>query len=195
MSLDRFTVKFFVKAGYSVDEALFIDIFHEWIRFGALDGILLDVADYRHVPYGPGVMLITHDINFAMDHGDGRFGLLAQRKRGRVGTQAKKIVDLLRQTVEFADLLENDWRIDGGLHFEAGAFAFASNDRLLAPNTPEAYAGLLPEVQAVAGTLYPGQNVAVSRVENDPRQPLTMWVDSGVSQPLAELAEKVGVAA
>ncbi|HEX9595476.1 MAG TPA: hypothetical protein VF982_01240, partial [Anaerolineales bacterium] len=72
MDIGRFCIKFFARPGYNIDDAIFIDIFHEWIRLKKLPGILLDVADYRHVPEGPGVMLLTHDINFAMDYSEGR---------------------------------------------------------------------------------------------------------------------------
>lgn len=191
MNLDRFTVKFFAKPGPVVDESIFIPIFHEWIRFGPIDGVLLDVADYRHVPDGPGVMLITHEINFALDHGDGRFGLLAQRKQGRDGSQAAKILELVRQAVSVADLLENDWRLDDSLRFEAGAFEFAANDRLQAPNTPASLAALLPHLQAVSAQLYPGRAVAVEPVVNDSRERLTVRFDAGQSLPLSELLAQV----
>lgn len=194
MNLDRFTVKFFAKPGASVDEAVFIEIFHEWIRQYKLPGVLLDVVDYRHVPNGPGVMLITHDINFALDHGEGRFGLLAQRKAGRGDELPAKLLDLIRQTVNFAFQLETDFRVAGKLRFEAGGFELASNDRLLAPNTAEAFAELQPAVQAVAAELYPGREVAISWVENDPRQRLTIRVAAG-ALATRQLLNRVGAPA
>lgn len=179
MKLDRFTVKFFAQPGHSVDEQIFIEIFQEWIRLGALDGVLLDVVDYRHVPQGPGVMLISHQVNYALDHGGGRFGLLAQRKLGRAGDLPTKIAELVRLSLEFADLLENDLRVEGTLKFETGVFELAANDRLAAPNTDAAFAALLPQVQAAAESIYPGRGATVTRIANDPRERLTLRVDSG----------------
>ena len=47
------------------DAKLFVPIFHEWIRDGTPGGlVLLDVADYAHVPESPGIMLISHDSNY-----------------------------------------------------------------------------------------------------------------------------------
>ena len=49
MTIERFCVKFLAQREADLDDAVFIDIFHEWVRLKKLGGILLDVADYRHV--------------------------------------------------------------------------------------------------------------------------------------------------
>lgn len=40
--------------------------FHDWIRTHALDEVLVDVADYSHVPGGPGVVLIGNDYTYSV---------------------------------------------------------------------------------------------------------------------------------
>lgn len=195
MTIERFCIKFFTKSDTDLDDAIFIDIFHEWIRLRKLDGVLLDVADYRHVPEGPGVMLITHEINFAMDYTEGRFGLFAQRKLGQKMAQPERILELVRSTVAFGALLEADPRVSGNLSLEAGSFHFMSNDRLLLPNTAEAFAEIKPDLEAAAAIIYPGRDVSIARLENDPRDRLTVAVDSGASADMSELLETVGVAA
>ena len=194
MAFERFCLKFFARPETEVDDAVFIDIFHEWIRLKKLGGILLDVADYRHVPEGPGVMLITHEINFAMDYGGGRFGLFAQRKLGQATTPQTRILELMRATVALGARLEADPRLAGKLRLEGGSFEFMSNDRLLAPNTKEAYTAHLPDVEAAAAVIYPGRVVSLRRVENDPRDRLTIRVEAG-SIDMSELLESVGLAA
>ena len=195
MNLERFCLKFFARTGAEIDDAVFIDIFHEWIRLKKLGGILLDVADYRHVPNGPGIMLITHEINFAMDYGGGRFGLYAQRKLGQSQNQVERILELGRATAAFGALLESDSRLAGGLKLEAGNFHFISNDRLLAPNKPDTFDDLKPDLEAAAAIVYSGQPVSVTRLDNDPRDRLTIAVDSGESVNIGALLETVGVAA
>lgn len=195
MNLERFCLKFFSKAASTVDEAIFIDIFHEWIRHKKLGGILLDVADYRHVPNGPGIMLITHEINFAMDHEDGRFGLFAQRKQGSASTLAEAVIELARATITFGALLEADARLAGRLQLEAGQFQFMANDRRLAPNTTAAFAAIQPDLSQAANAIYPAQTIAISQLNNDSRDRLTAIVDSGVSFSMGQLVEAVGVAA
>ena len=57
-------------------------IFNEWIRERALgDLVMLDEADYAHIPESPGIMLICREVTFSMDRTDERFGLLALRAR------------------------------------------------------------------------------------------------------------------
>ena len=191
MNIERFCVKFFARPETSLDDTVFIEIFHEWIRLKTLPGILLDVADYRHVPDGPGIMLITHEINFAMDYSEGRFGLLAQQKLSQGVTQQERIVDLVRATVTFGALLESDPRIAGQLSLEGGAFHFLSNDRLTLPNTAEGFAAIRPDLEAAAAVIYPGQTVSVARLDNDPRDRLTVVVEA---QPvdIQTVAEAIG---
>jgi hypothetical protein len=179
MNIQRFCLKFFAASSTQVDDAIFIDIFHEWIRLKRLSGVLLDVADYRHVPDGPGIMLISHEVNFAMDYAGGRFGLLAQRKLGPGETHQVRLLDLVRATLSFGALLEVDPRLAGRLRLEAGRFHYMSNDRLLAPNTEAAFAALRPDLEAVATLIYPDRPASISRLDNDPRDRLTAIVDSG----------------
>lgn len=56
------------------EEPLLLDyvgeFFHDWIRLGWLDDILVDVADYGHVTQGPGVILIGHRCNYQVSAGE-----------------------------------------------------------------------------------------------------------------------------
>jgi hypothetical protein len=194
MDIERFCLKFLARPGTKVDDAVFIDIFHEWIRLKKLGGILLDVADYRHVPEGPGIMLISHEINFAMDYSEGRFGLLAQRKQGYGLNHQERILELARATVAFGALLEADPRMRGKLSLEGGLFHYIANDRLVAPNSEAGFAGLKPDLEAAAAIIYPGLPVSVRRLENDPRDRLTVVVEAG-SVDLSVLLDTVGVVA
>ena len=64
----------------------YVGLFHTWIQRRFLDGTPIDVADYKHVPDGPGIMLIGHEADRALDMGEGRPGVLYQRKREGEGT-------------------------------------------------------------------------------------------------------------
>ena len=195
MDIQRFGLKFFARPGFDLDEAIFIDIFQEWIRRRALGGILLDVADYRHVPNGPGLMLITHEINFALDQAEGRFGLLAQRKLGQAEGHPARILELAQATAAFGALLEADPRLGGKLRLEAGGFHYIANDRLLAPNDEAGFTAVRPALEAAATALYPGQTVSLERVANHPRDRLTVAVESGTALGFADLAAVVGAVA
>ncbi len=67
-----------------------VEVFHQWIQEGAAPELLIDVADYKHVPDGPGVMLIGHQANYSLDETGGKLGLLfANRKRQFVEEDAQ----------------------------------------------------------------------------------------------------------
>lgn len=189
MNSERFCVKFFVQPDCHIeDEASLIPIFHEWIRLKKLDQICIDVADYRHVPEGPGVMVITHEINFSMDHGGGMYGLSAQQKLGSEATVAERVVGLVRTTAKFGALLESDPRLSGQVRLAGERFHYIANDRLLAPNTEESFAILKPELESVAATLYPGQSASISRLDTDPRDRLTVEIQVTTPVTLETLA-------
>ena len=176
MDLERFCLKFFVRET-DIDETTFIPIFHDWIRQKTLPGTLLDVADYRHVPDGPGIMLIAYETNYAMEHIDGQFGLSGQHKLGEGNTNKERILDLAKRMASFGDLLESDERVAGKIKFEGNKFLYRANDRLKAPNTDETYAALKPDLADAAESLYPGKSVSITRVDNDPRSRLEILVE------------------
>ena len=65
----------------TLDVEAVIPVFHRWIKQRALPELTIDVANYRHVPQGPGVVLIGHGSDYFLDEGEGRPGLLHNRKR------------------------------------------------------------------------------------------------------------------
>ncbi|MGB3495697.1 MAG: hypothetical protein WBA57_23410 [Elainellaceae cyanobacterium] len=177
VDLERFAIKFFTRPEAEVKDADLVDIFQDWIRLQRLNHVMLDVADYRHVPNGPGVMLVTHEVNYAMDRENGEFGLYAQRKRGDEATAQDKLLGLVKSAAQFGALLESDSRIGGKLKLEGGKFHYISNDRLGAPNTEETFNALKPELEAIATQLYPGKSISVTRLKNDPGARLTAVIE------------------
>ena len=68
MLAQQLSVKIFAHDPAAVQPAAFIPIFHRWIQESRLaDRLLIDVADYRHVANGPGVLLIGHEAHYALD--------------------------------------------------------------------------------------------------------------------------------
>jgi hypothetical protein len=161
------------------DAAAFVPIFHEWIREKKLDLVLLDVADYAHTPDSPGIMLVAHEVSFALDRSDGRFGLLAQRRvpvDGNVQTAIERTIGQVRQVV---DLLTRDRRVAGKLKFDKTSVRIESNDRLRAPNRDEGFESLKPWVTKAVESAYGVKDAAISRVENDPRDRLALVASVG----------------
>lgn len=187
MDLQRFCVKFFARPPAEVDDGAFIEIFHEWIRRKRLPGILIDVADYRHVHRGPGVMLIGHEANIAMDRAAGRLGLLYQRKTAQSGALSERILAAVEGARRACRYLEAEPRLGGRLLLDDGGFEFSANDRLLAPNEPTAAAAVSAALAAVAVNLYP-EGFAVEHIPGGPGERLRIHVGSARTDATARLA-------
>ena len=111
---------------------------------------MIDVANYAHVPKGPGVALIGHGNDYFIDEGEGRLGLLYSRKRGAPAPGAAARRSSSRRTLHAASLLERDLALAGKIKFATDELLFRINDRLAAPNTDATFAALKPELEALA---------------------------------------------
>lgn len=164
--LQKFAVKVFAESA-SVKLEEFIPVFHRWIQTRAVEGILIDVADYSHVKGGPGVMLVGHEGDFSMDAAEGPLGLLYSRKQPMAGTLAERVEKAARLLLEAAARLEQEPELKGRLKFRSGEALFVANDRLLAPNTDGAFAEVKPPLEAAGRKLFPDGRV--HRRVGDPR--------------------------
>src|SRR5215467_12966631 len=116
MDLQHFNVKLFVDQPETVDLAGFMAVFNSWIQDQVSEELLIDVADYRHVHAGPGVVLIGHEANFSLDNAEDRLGLLYNRKAPLPGSNT----DRLRQAVRAALLAAQRLSVAPGLKFSGG---------------------------------------------------------------------------
>ncbi|HXT16154.1 MAG TPA: hypothetical protein VN706_11030 [Gemmatimonadaceae bacterium] len=175
------------------DERL-VPIFQQWIRDGAFAGVLLDVADYTHVPDGPGVVLVGHETTFSMDRSDGRLGLVAQHRRpfardtgdaGDGGDASGGVVATLQALFDVADELERAM-VDADVRLDRTRIRVESNDRLRAPNTDAGFASFAPVIAEAARRVMGGGEVVVERVANDRRERLAVdvWVVGSANLPL-----------
>jgi hypothetical protein len=131
----------------------FIPVFHDWIKHHKLPELLIDVANYAHVPKGPGVALIGNDGDYFIDDTDGRAGLLYSRKREAPVPEAR-IADAFRRALNAATLLEKSF--DGKLRFRTDELLFRINDRLKAPAGETTFTEVRPELDAHCTKLFAG---------------------------------------
>ncbi len=186
--LQNYCIKFFATSGDDLADETYIEIFQDWIRKQELDEILIDIADYRHVPEGPGMMLVCHELNYSMDRSEGPLGLMAQRKRPHGDSLENRLRLTLKSCAAFMSLLEKDERATG-LQFDAGSFVFLSNDRLRLPNTDDAFGQIAPILEKVAGEVL-GSDIQLERVSNHSGDRLAIQVNGG-SLAAAELSGKL----
>jgi hypothetical protein len=189
MQPHRLSVKFFLKPPARIEHDKLIPMFHRWIQNQLpMDGLAVDVADYGHVADGPGVMLIGHEFDYALDSTDGRPGLLYVRKRD---AQAP-LADRLRRAIAAAALgckrIQDDPSPHGSLCFDGSTIELRFIDQLRAPNTQAAFDQIRSTIESLAREWF-GSAAKVARVPHDPRTPLTIHIiATGVSDP-ARLAD------
>jgi hypothetical protein len=183
-------VKIFAEPAPGLALETFIPIFHRWIKNQVLKELTIDVANYAHVPEGPGVVLIGHGSDYFMDESEGRLGLLYARKR-LSPEPAARVSDAFRHAVHAAALLEKEEALAGKLRFRTDEYLFRIGDRLAAPNTEQTFAAVRAELEAIARPLFDGGPFEVGRV-GEPRQLFSARLKGGGKSPLAAVLERLG---
>lgn len=189
MDAYRLNVKLYFEPSTEIAGERLIPIFHRWIQQGRLDELMIDVADYKHVADGPGVMLIAHDANYAVDAVDGRPGLFYGRKRPAAGAFADRLRDAFARTIRFGLAFESEKELRG-IGIATDRWSFRVNDRLLAPNTEETFVEVEPELRALTAGLFAGARVEMRR-EEDPRALFGVRIAASAKPGLAVLAERL----
>ena len=159
-------------------------IFHEWIQKGESEELLMDVADYAHVPAGPGMMLIGHEVNYSLDFVvGGRAGLLFNRKTRMEGENTDLLKHAVKRAFAACDALENHASLAGALKFNRQDLVVFINDRALVPNEEAAFQRLKPDLDAVFGELFSDSHT-LEYAQGDPRERFSVKVTAG-SAPVA----------
>jgi hypothetical protein len=145
--MQHINVKIFAADASSVNVADSVGVFHRWIKDTVCPEMLIDVAEYRHVPAGPGVLLIGLEANYSFDERENRLGLLYNRKDALEGSFQSRLAQAHQAALAACDRLEQEAVFDGKLKFDRSRLEVFVNDRLLAPNTDETWQALKPELE------------------------------------------------
>ena len=195
----RIKLKYFINEADTIELPAFIPVFHRWIQEERMEELLIDVADYKHVPNGPGIMLIGHEADYAIDMGQGKPGLMYTRKRlgddVTDGAQAPNLADTLRtifrQTLVGCQALESEPSLDGQIQFRIDKAELIFSDRLHSRNQAEAYAAVQNEVQAVVDELYGDTKVEIEPISTDPRRPFTLQIHAPDAPNINEVINRL----
>lgn len=190
MDLHKFGIKFFAVDAKGFDILKLIPMYHRWIQQKALEGVLIDVADYSHVPAGPGVMLIAHEGNYALDETGHERGVVYYSKHTLAGELPERLVQVARKVLTATRLMTGDAELNGALKVPGNALQFFANDRLVAPNTQAAYAELEPTLKAFLDRLYAGAPYTLVR-ETDPKERLSVRVQTAAPVDLETLLARL----
>jgi hypothetical protein len=191
MQLQHVNVKLLVRNPEDVDLEPLIPVFHDWIQNQAGEGLLLDVADYRHVAEGPGVVLIGHEANYSVDNTDRRLGVRYNRKAQFDGSNQDRLKQATRAALTACRRLEAEPRLGGKLRFNGQEMEVFLNDRLLAPASEAARQAFQSEFKTFFQQLFRGGNFSLS-YRTDPRKLFTVSVKTTQPFPLADLLENLG---
>src|SRR3984893_9460867 len=117
VQLQHVNVKLLLRNPEDVDLEPLIPVFHDWIRDQVGEGLLVDMADYRHVDAGPGVVLIGHEGNYSVDNTDNRLGVRYNRKAALDGSNQDRLKQAARAALTACQRLEAKSRLGGKVRF------------------------------------------------------------------------------
>lgn len=162
----RLGLKFSLKQQPSLAPEDILPIFQRWIQDHTLEGMLIDVIDYKHVPDGPGVVLIADEVDLAYDLTDGEIGLYYIRKRDLPDELDEALRLVFRGALAAALALQAE--APGDIVFDFGSAKISFLDRMTYRNTADVFADARPIMTELLSGIY-SQPVAVSRFYDDPR--------------------------
>jgi hypothetical protein len=192
IQLQHVNVKLFLKDQAGVDLEPLIPVFHAWISNRVFEEMLLDVADYRHVPAGPGVVLIGFQADYAVDDTGDRLGVRYNRKVAFDGDNRDALRQAARGALTACQRLEEEPRLGGKLRFDGQEIEVFINDRLLAPNRAETFEAARPDLEAFARKLFAGEKYSLSYDSSrDPRSLFSVTLKSSRPFSTSELLQNL----
>ena len=188
---NRLGVKFSLKHVPALAAADIVPIFQRWIQEHRVEGMLIDVIDYKHVPEGPGVILIADEADYAYDFGDGQIGLHYIRKRNLPGDISDALLLTFRLALRAALCLEDE--APGDIVFDFSSAKISFLDRQRYRNEQPLYAAAQAGLSAILADIY-GCDIALERAYDDPRLTFALRVSARANsvdgqQLLARLSE------
>lgn len=190
MKLQHINVKLLLKDEGGIDLDPLIPVFHGWIQEQGWEELLLDVADYRHVYAGPGIILIGHEANYSVDNAGNRPGVRYNRKGALEGSNQDRLKQAAIAALKACRRFESDPRLDSRFRFNGREIEISINDRLLAPNQPETREAIQPELAALLSKLFAGGEYSLS-YQDSPRDLFSVSVKSSGTFSVEELLQNL----
>src|SRR5262245_5008318 len=185
MELQHINVKLYLREPHAVKMEAVVPVFHDWIQHRACEELMIDVADYRHVHAGPGVVLVGHQADYSVDNADSRLGIRYNRKASVEGSNRDRFSQALRAALRACQRLEADEKLSGSLRFNRQEIQLFVNDRMLAPNTGHLTDYVQAELRSFFGNVF-GDGEFEMKFDSNPRS--LFGVEVRAAKPL-ELEE------
>ena len=190
MELQHINVKLLLQNTAGIDFEPLIPVFHGWIQDQGWDELLLDVADYRHVYAGPGVILIGHEANYSVDNTGNRPGIRYNRKAPQEGSNQDRLKQAAEAALRACRRFETDSRLNGGFRFNGREIEICVNDRLLAPNQPATREAIQPDLALFLQKLFAGGGFTLS-FDEGPRNLFSVSVKTSETFSVEDLLQNL----
>jgi hypothetical protein len=188
MQLQHVNVKLLVQNPEETNLEPLIPVFHSWIENQNGDELLIDVADYTHVPAGPGIVLIGHEGNYSLDNSGNRLGVRYNRKAAFDGGNQECLTQATLAALTACQRLEAEPSLGGLFRFNGQEIEFFINDRLIAPNDSATREAFDQDFQLFSRKLFRGKEYSIS-YGTDPRSLFTAYVKAAHPFSVDELLE------
>lgn len=188
MHLQHVNVKLLVRNPEKASLEPLVPVFHGWIENQNGDELLIDVADYTHVPAGPGIVLIGHEGNYSVDNTGDRLGVRYNRKAILDGDNQASLSQATRAALAACRRLEAEPRLDGKIQFNGQDIEIFVNDRLIAPNTAATRDAFDADFHLFSRKLFRGREYSIS-YGTDPRSLFTAYLKAAQPVSAGELLE------
>lgn len=192
MNLQHVNVKLFAKDAEKADLEPLIPVFHSWIEGRVFEELLLDVADYRHVPAGPGVVLIGLQADYSVDNTGDRLGVRYNRKAAFDGDNQQCLRQASRAALNAFQRLEAEPRLGGKLQFGGQQIEIFVNDRLVAPNKEAVREAFRADFQKFFEQLFRGKDFSFA-YDTDPRRLFGLTVKASHPATVAQLLQNLAI--
>jgi len=190
--LQRIQIKLPTNAPRDLRLEPFLAIFGRWRhdKAGTNGAAWVDVADYAHVPRGPGIVLEGYHGNISFDMAPPAPGVLYFARRGSSGPPLERLNNALRQCLALSLRLFAEPEFPAGIAPRTDCFELRFPDRLETPNSPQTDVELRPIVQRACDILYGLNGYSLTPFE-DPREPYGFSVWAKTAEPIEVLLDRI----
>ena len=151
MDLQRIDVKQLLKGPAVPEIDSLLVIFDRWRKVTDHPSDWVDLADYAHMPQGPGILIAGKRDTFSLNLNPPGPGLLTSVRNGLVGSLEERFREAFRRAGELNDAVLAEPEFPADLSPIEGAWEVFANDRLLCPSTSEMDAVVRPQLASALG--------------------------------------------
>lgn len=184
--LQRIELKVLVDAEGELNLDPLLTIFDRWRQDSESPSDWVDLADYAHMPKGPGVMMAGKRENFALDLNDPGPGIFFSGKKDFSGSLEERFLEAFRRFLTLAAALVAEQEFPAEFRVRPGDWEVVVNDRLDFPNTDESDRAVRPGLEAALDKLFGRASYSIER-ESDPQRRLGYSVRAQGAPTLSDL--------